>query len=100
MFHRNVLIAELWQGYQNKNAPTAAPRPTKAGATVFNGAAAPVACGTDPEAPEMVEDGAAAIPKVPEPAPDAAPVTDALPLLSTAAADAPSFSVPAVMTRG
>jgi hypothetical protein len=40
------------------------------------------------------------MPTVPGAAPDPAPVTDTLSLLGAAAADAPSFSVPAVMKSG
>jgi hypothetical protein len=68
---------------------------------VLIGAAAPVACCTEPEAPATVREGAAlaAVPD-PDPEPAAAPVTDALLARGVAAPDAPSFSVPAVMMRG
>ncbi|KAF1914538.1 hypothetical protein BDU57DRAFT_454273 [Ampelomyces quisqualis] len=80
-----------------KNAPTAAPRPAKAGTMVLNGAAAAVDCSAGPDPPEPGCEAAA--PSV-DADPAAAPVADALPVLGAAAADAPNFSVPAVMTRG
>lgn len=91
------LINRDLRGFYKKNAPTAAPKPAKAGAIVFNGAAAAMDCPAGPEPLEPDCDGPALL-VVADPA--AAPVADALPALGVAAADAPNFSVPAVMTSG
>ncbi|KAF2026755.1 hypothetical protein EK21DRAFT_27074, partial [Setomelanomma holmii] len=59
VFDRNVLADENGLACfgekgrrMMKKAAAAAPRPARAGTMVFNGAAAPVACCADPEAPE------------------------------------------------